>query len=295
MTYFIVIDKPKGWSSHKVVHHIKKITKQKVGHTGTLDPFATGVLPIAVGKATRLIPYLDEHQKIYRATLVLGKKTDSADIDGEVIEEQPIPMFNKDTILNVFANMLGTQMQEVPKYSAVKVDGKRLYKYARQGLDVECPQKEITIYKLHLSSYDDKKIVFEVHCSRGTYVRTIGEDIAQRIGTVGYLSELDRIASGQFTQEQAILDFSMLIADNDSQDLLSTIEENIVAIQSLFPFQTFEVEAEWLPKIANGQRLPLSLLPTLQIDQKLILVHKNKICALGQKEERSLRYLCVLI
>ena len=99
MTYFIVVDKPKGWSSHKVVHHIKKITNQKVGHTGTLDPFATGVLPIAIGKATRLIPYLDERQKIYRATLVLGKRTDSGDVDGEVIEEQPIPTFNKDTIL----------------------------------------------------------------------------------------------------------------------------------------------------------------------------------------------------
>jgi tRNA pseudouridine55 synthase len=191
--------------------------------------------------------------------------------------------------------MLGTQMQKVPKYSAVKVDGKRLYKYARQGLEVECPKKEITIYKLHLCYCDDEKIVFEVHCSRGTYVRTIGEDIAQRLGTVGYLSELERIASGQFTQEQAIQDFSALVTDNDLQDLIPTIEENIVDIQSLFPFQTFELEAEWLPKIANGQRLPLSLLPSLQIDQKLILMHKNKICALGQREGRSLRYLCVLI
>lgn len=295
MAYFIVVDKPKGWSSHKVVHHIKRITNQKVGHTGTLDPFATGVLPIAVGKATRLIPYLDERQKIYRATLILGKKTDSADIDGEVIDEQPIPTFNKDTLLNTFANMLGTQMQVVPKYSAVKVDGKRLYKYARQGLEVECPKKEITIYKLHLCSYDSGQIKFEVHCSRGTYVRTIGEDIAKKIGTVGYLSELERIASGQFVQDQAILGFSTLIEYNESQEQLQKIEEKIVDIQSLFPFQTFELDAKWLPKIANGQRLPLSLLPSLEIDQKLILMHKSKICALGKREERSLRYLCVLI
>ena len=154
---------------------------------------------------------MDEHQKIYRATLVLGKKTDSADIDGEVIEEQPIPTFNKDIILNVFANMLGTQMQEVPKYSAVKGEWEKTIQVCPSRLRSRVPQKEITIYKLHLSSYDDEKIVFEVHCSRGTYVRTIGEDIAQRIGTVGYLSELDRIASGQITQERS--DLRLLYVD----------------------------------------------------------------------------------
>ena len=121
MTFFIVVDKPKGWTSHRVVHHIKKILNKKVGHTGTLDPFATGVLPVAVGKATRLIPYLDETQKTYRATLTFGKKTDTADVDGNVVEEQEIPKYTDIEIKNIFEQMLGEQEQEVPKYSAVKL------------------------------------------------------------------------------------------------------------------------------------------------------------------------------
>ena len=157
------------------------------------------------------------------------------------------------------------------------------------------PKKEITIYKLHLCSYDDEKIVFDVHCSRGTYVRTIGEDIAQELVPCWLFVRVGReIASGQFTQEQAISDlrtYLMLITDNDSQDLLSTLEENIVAIQSLFPFQTFEVEAAKMASkitVANGQRLTNPFFCTSYTSNRpeLILMHKNKICALGQREER---------
>ena len=196
------------------------------------------------------------------------------------MEGQPIPELNKERILDVFRNMLGTQMQTVPKYSAVKVAGKRLYKYARQGEDVELPKKEIIIHQLYLQSFDTTTISFDAHCSKGTYVRTLGEDIAQKLGTVGYLSQLERIASGQFKQEHSLQLFSELIDQKDHKALLPLIEKQMVDIQSILPFEQFEVDSEWLPKISNGQRLPLSLLPSMKIGQKILLMNKGSICAL---------------
>ena len=295
MTYFIVVDKPKSWTSHRVVHNIKKNLNQKVGHTGTLDPFATGVLPIAVGRATKLIPYLDERQKIYRATLELGTKTDTADIDGQIVEEQSVPKFTIEKITSIFEDMLGVQEQEVPKYSAVKVDGKRLYKYAREGQTVVLPKKEITIERMKLLACETTSIDFEVHCSKGTYVRALGEEIAKKIGTVGHLSQLERISSGLFHQNHAICNFSQLIETSSKEEIFDIIQENIVDIRVLFPFSYLDVEDSWLSKISNGQRLPLSMLPPLEIGEKLLVMNKNNICALCQREESSLRYLSVLL
>jgi len=188
MDGIIIINKEKGYTSNDVVQIVKKIFNEKVGHTGTLDPMATGVLPLLVGRGTQISKYLINHDKIYQATLSLGQKMDTGDIEGKVIDEKEVTnqMLDEDYIKTILSTFLGEQVQTPPIYSAIKVKGKKLYEYARNGQEVEIPKRYITIYKVKLLEVDKqyKKIRFEVHCSKGTYIRTLCEDIAEKLGTV---------------------------------------------------------------------------------------------------------------
>ena len=189
MDGLILINKQKGFTSHDVVNVIrKKLNTKKVGHTGTLDPNATGVLPILIGKGTKISKYLMEHDKTYIATLKLGEKTDTGDSEGQVIEEKSIPKdLRKEDINDVLQSFLGKQKQLPPMYSAIKINGKKLYEYAREGKEVKIEPRNIEIYKIELLEYQNNKIKFEVECSKGTYIRTLCEDISQKLGTVGYM------------------------------------------------------------------------------------------------------------
>lgn len=188
MDGIILINKEKNCTSHDVVYKVKKILKEKVGHTGTLDPNATGVLPILVGKGTKLSKYLINHDKIYVVTLKLGEKRDTQDSEGKIIEEKEVPdgVFKKETISNILKKFLGKLNQIPPMFSAIKVNGKKLYEYARRGEYVEIKPREIEIYNINLNKIDEKnkEIIFEVNCSKGTYIRSLCEDIAKEIGTV---------------------------------------------------------------------------------------------------------------
>ena len=170
MDGIIIINKPQNCTSHDVVYKVKKMFNKKVGHTGTLDPMATGVLPLLIGKGTLCSKYLIEHDKIYNVTLQLGIRTDTADIEGQVIEKREVNKANLDekNILNVFKSFLGEQKQTPPIYSAIKVKGKKLYEYARKGQTVEIPTRVINIYDIQLLNVDKEnyKIEFEVHCSK---------------------------------------------------------------------------------------------------------------------------------
>ncbi|MBO6232866.1 MAG: tRNA pseudouridine(55) synthase TruB [Clostridia bacterium] len=208
MNGIILINKPKGCTSHDVVYKVKKIFNEKVGHTGTLDPMATGVLPLLVGKGTQCSKYLINHDKKYKVLLELGKKTTTADSEGDVIEEKEV-IFNLDdtnAINAVLKLCIGRQMQTPPIYSAIKVNGKKLYEYARSGQEVEIKPREITIYDLKLLNVipEKKQIDFEVTCSKGTYIRSLCETIAERLYTIGYMKELQRIQVGDFKLEDTI-------------------------------------------------------------------------------------------
>lgn len=205
MNGIIIINKPKGFTSQDVVSKVKKIlNEKKAGHTGTLDPMATGVLPIMIGGATKLSKYLVEHNKIYRATLKLGQKSDTGDSEGNIIEEKAIPQgLEKQYLENILLSFLGKQEQIPPMYSAIKVNGKKLYEYAREGKTVDIPSREIEIYSIKLISFASNEICFEVSCSKGTYIRTLCEDIAVKIGTVGYMSALERINVDKFWIEDS--------------------------------------------------------------------------------------------
>jgi len=202
---FLVIDKPPGITSHDVVDVLRAITGiKKVGHTGTLDPFATGVLPMALGGATRMIQFLDESIKVYDMTIQLGSATDTGDPTGEVVEERPVPTVQVDVVREVLRGFLGERMQVPPAYSAVKHKGKPLYHYARKGLDVEVKARPIRIHDLDLIQLDPGELRVRLTCSRGTYARVLAHEIAQALGTAGHLQALSRLRSGPFTLDQAI-------------------------------------------------------------------------------------------
>lgn len=208
MDGIIIINKPKNCTSHDIVRKAKKILNEKVGHTGTLDPNATGVLPLLVGKGTQISKYIINHDKTYEAVLQLGEKTDTADIEGEVIETKPVTVdcLRKEYVTAVLKKMEGKQEQIPPMYSAIKINGKKLYEYARKGEMVKIEPRKIEIYSLELININevDKQIEFRVSCSKGTYIRTLCENIAEKLGTVGHMKELKRTQVGEFKIDDAI-------------------------------------------------------------------------------------------
>lgn len=188
MDGIIIINKPKGYTSHDIVYKIKKTVNEKVGHTGTLDPLATGVLPLLIGKGTQCSKYLINHDKVYQVELKLGIKTTTADSEGEIIEKKEVlqEILENANVEKVLKTFLGKQMQIPPIYSAIKVKGKKLYEYARSGERIEIEPRKIEIYNIKLLGIDKKEkiIKFEVSCSKGTYIRSLCEDIAVKLNTV---------------------------------------------------------------------------------------------------------------
>ena len=208
MDGIIIIDKEKGYTSNDVVQIVKKTFNEKVGHTGTLDPMATGVLPILIGKGTLLSKYLINHDKTYVTTLKLGIKTDTGDITGDVIKEEKVDdmTWEEANILKVLDKIKGEQEQIPPMYSAIKVNGKKLYEYARKGLTIDIQPRKINIYNTELLNIDkeNKEIQFRVSCSKGTYIRTLCEKVADLLNTIGTMSSLNREKVGEFQINQAI-------------------------------------------------------------------------------------------
>jgi tRNA pseudouridine55 synthase len=196
---FVVIDKPAGITSHDVVSRVRRILgTRKVGHTGTLDPFATGVLPVAVNDGTKAIPFLDEGLKCYEAVTQLGVATDTLDMTGVVIRTADYQTVTRENVEAVLKKFTGRLSQIPPMYSAIKRDGQPLYKLARQGQVVERTARDIEIYSLELLSFVAPFVNFKVVCSRGTYVRTLADDMGEMLGCGAALKELRRTASGPF-------------------------------------------------------------------------------------------------
>ncbi|HJN78272.1 MAG TPA: tRNA pseudouridine(55) synthase TruB [Myxococcota bacterium] len=204
---FVVVDKPVGVTSHDIVRILRSVTGEKAGHTGTLDPFATGVLPLALGRATRFIQFLDESEKVYDATIAFGSSTTTGDPEGSVVESAGPPELAR--LDEVIASFLGERMQTPPAYSAVKVDGRRLYEYARAGIEKRARPRPITIGGVEVLEASEEALRVRIRCSRGTYVRVLGAEIAESLGTVGHLVALRRLRSGPFSLEGA-LDLSTL-------------------------------------------------------------------------------------
>ena len=257
MQGIIIINKPQGFTSQDVVSKTKKILNvKKAGHTGTLDPLATGVLPVLLGNYTKLAKYLIEHDKTYIAKIKLGEKRVTGDQEGEVIGTKTVneEMLSKENVENTLKSFLGKQMQTPPIYSAIKVDGKKLYEYARQGIDVKIEPREIEVYKLDLLNIDlnEKEIEISVNCSKGTYIRVLCEDIAKKLDTVGYVSYLNRIIVDKFKIESAI-DFDTLDANKDNEEFL---KNNIITMEEVFKdFPKLNLNSRKLELFLNGVML----------------------------------------
>ena len=234
MNGILIINKEKGCTSHDIVYKVKKIFNEKVGHTGTLDPLAEGVLPILIGKGTLCSKYLINHDKKYIVNLALGQKTETADLEGKIIEEKNIPdkSLTQSKIEKVLKSFIGKQQQMPPIYSAIKVNGKKLYEYARKGQNVEIKPREIEIYDIKLMNIDaqKKQIQFEVFCGKGTYIRSLCEDIAEKLETVGYMENLKRIQVGDFKIEES----SKIQELEENKEDTKYLESKIISVEEIF-------------------------------------------------------------
>ena len=268
MNGIILIDKEKGCTSHDVVYKVKKLTNSKVGHTGTLDPNATGVLPLLIGEATKISKYLINHGKEYEVVLELGKRTSTADIEGEVIEEKEVPdeSLEEQYVKEILKIFIGKQEQTPPIYSAIKVNGKKLYEYARKGQEVKLEPRQIEIYDIELLNINkaEKQINFKVQCSKGTYIRSLCEDIAEKLGTVGFMKELKRTVVGDFKIENAIT----------VEELKEKIENEdyscIISIEEIFKNNDrIDLRQQDYSKYVNGVKLELENCKITESDMTL--------------------------
>jgi tRNA pseudouridine55 synthase len=201
----LLLDKPQGVTSHDAVDHVRRVlSERRVGHAGTLDPMATGLLVIAVGPSTRLLRFAQSETKRYEGVVTFGVRTDSLDADGEVLERHDVPAFSVDAVNEQAAAMLGSQQQTPPMVSAIKVKGRRLHELAREGVEVEREPRTIRIDDFRVAPIDDVTWSFDVTCSTGTYVRVLLSDLAERLGTIGHLSALRRLSSGHHDVRDAL-------------------------------------------------------------------------------------------
>lgn len=299
---FIVIDKPEGPTSHGVVAAVRRILKEKkVGHTGTLDPFATGVLPVAVGDATKAIPYLDEAVKEYRAVMCLGTATDTQDSTGRVTGSTGCCGITGEMISEAFDRFTGTISQLPPMYSAVKLDGIPLYKRARKGEEVERASREITVHSISIQEMDLPFVTFSVVCSRGTYVRTLAADLGDFLGCGAHLTSLRRLRSGPFDEGRAV-SLDVLQELHDSERVSGLL---ITPLQALSHLRELQLTMGGARMVSNG-RVPGAgdfigdFTQVLQSGEKVRLSFGERLAAVAEsvvngvsEQEKTIRLLRV--
>lgn len=265
MDGLINIYKEKGFTSHDVVAKMRGILRmKKIGHTGTLDPDATGVLPVCVGKGTRLCSLLENHDKTYRAVLLLGMETDTQDVTGQILAEKPVCV-TEEQVLEVLPAFWGKIMQIPPMYSALKVNGKKLYEYAREGKVIEREARPVEIYELTVEKIELPRITMTVSCSKGTYIRTLCHDIGQALGCGGCMESLVRTRVGDFHLEQAIT-LKELEAKRDAGELdscLVTVEQIFAGLPAVTTRKPYDV------LIHNGNRVLGNMLETVPQEKQV--------------------------
>ena len=265
----LLIDKPQGMSSQQVVSKVKYLLKsdvhdsKKAGHTGTLDPMATGLLPICLGEATKFSHYQLDAVKSYQAIIKLGEQTDTGDAEGEIITTIPVPHVTQAMLQSVTEQFLGEIMQVPPMYSALKKDGKKLYELAREGIEVERAARPLTIYQLSLTPLSDQQLQLTVTCSKGTYVRVLAEDIAKALGTVGHLTALRRIQTGDFEIANAIT-----LADFAALDVAARFDKLLAVDACVHSLPSLVLDDNQSKRIRQGQRLNVK---TTMLTQQLNL------------------------
>lgn len=280
---FLNIYKPQGKTSHDIVAILRRVTKIKqIGHTGTLDPFAEGVLPICIGKATRLIEYLEDN-KAYIGTIQLGKSTSTYDTEGDIVStsNKKVSLEEVEATLPKFR---GEIEQLPPIYSAIKVNGKKLYEYARNGEDVEIKPRGVNIYKLELISFDEENQVLKllIECSKGTYIRSIAHDLGEALGCYGHLINLVRIKAGKFEVESSIKLDEIMNIDDVEKSLINPIE--------YLNYPKYELNDFEKEKVSHGMSINIE-----KADGILVFLYQNKLVAVANLKNKIAKVLKVFL
>jgi tRNA pseudouridine55 synthase len=285
----ININKPVGITSFDVVRSIMKICgTKKVGHTGTLDPLASGVLPVCIGRATKIVDYIMEETKIYDAELMLGIKTDTYDREGQIISKREVEL-SEEIICETIKSFLGEIDQEPPMFSALKVNGKRLYELARQGITVDREKRKVNIYSLEIMDISMPTITFRVTCSKGTYIRSLCNDIGEKLGVGGTMWSLKRIQTGVFNINNAV-DLSSLNKDN--------VNEHIISIENaLEKYEKLSFNSKFERLLLNGVKINNEyLLKGIDMD-KMYRVYLDEInfIGLGIRDDIGFKIIKLLV
>lgn len=282
---FLNVYKPKGITSHDVVSALRRITKVKqIGHTGTLDPFAEGVLPICIGKATRLIEYLDD-DKAYTGTIQLGSSTTTYDLEGEEVNfsDKKVTLDEIEAALDKFR---GEIEQLPPIYSAIKVNGKKLYEYAREGKEVKIEPRRVNISKLEILEYDEtnRRLTLHIECSKGTYIRSIAHDLGTELTTFGHLVKLVRVKAGMFEVNNAV----SLEHIQTKED----VEKLLIAPLKKLNYMTYELNKNELVKVSNGT----AIMPSKELPENslILLTSQERLIAAAKMTKGLLKCLKVL-
>ncbi len=274
MDKLLVVNKEKNLTSRDIVNNLTKIfNTQKIGHTGTLDPIATGVLVCLFGKYTKLVDLLTSLDKEYIAEIKLGIKTDTGDITGSIIENKSFNI-TKDNIIKVFEKFPQKYEQTVPKYSAVKINGKKLYEYARNNIEIELPKREVSIFSLELIDYEKDIIKFKTHVSKGTYIRSLIEDICEKLGTIGTMNNLIRTKQGGFDIEDSFI--------------LDDIKNGNFKFQNIHEFLKYpsiEINDELIKIIKNGGRIK----NIYNVQDKVIFTYQGEDIAIYETNNETLK------
>lgn len=279
------IYKPQNMTSHDVVAIVRgALQTKKVGHTGTLDPMATGVLPVCVGRATKIVDFIQDDKKTYKAEITLGIETDTEDCWGKVVNEAPVNVTD-DSFREAILSFLGEIKQVPPMYSALKVNGKKLYELARAGKTVERKTRMRTIYSIEVIEINNHKAVFSVTCSKGTYIRTLCSDIGRKLGTLAHMSGLERTQSGQFTVETAI-------SIEEVKKLGLSLQEKFLPVDQALGFdKKIHISLKGKELIQNGVKI--DLMRYVNFDYKnedyVLVYEKDQFLALAKFIDDALR------
>lgn len=256
VTGIVLVDKPSGHSSNHVLQQVKRLfNARKAGHTGSLDPLASGVLPVCLGEATKLSGYLLDADKQYLVTCQLGVTTDSGDSDGQVLEQTPIPEFDQQALQSIIDTFIGEQDQVPPMFSALKHQGQPLYKLARQGIEIERKSRRICIYAIDLIDYTDTTFTLSVRCSKGTYIRTLVEDISHRLGCGGHVIMLRRTAVAGFALDDAIT-----LDELQQRSEQQILDQSLIAAEEALPdWPAIEVDEAGVTALGYGRQIKTSM------------------------------------
>ncbi|HBD65091.1 MAG TPA: tRNA pseudouridine(55) synthase TruB [Clostridiales bacterium] len=277
MNGILNILKPTGMTSHDVVSSVRKILNtKKVGHAGTLDPNVAGVMVICVGKGTKISDYLMNGDKEYICELILGKSTDTQDSYGEDVLRNDSFSVSREDVVNVLKEFLGEQLQTPPMYSAVKLNGKKLYEYARQNIQVEKPGKLVEIKELNLIKFEDNRAVFKVRCSKGTYMRTLCNDIGEKLGTYGHMGVLIRTeAKGLRIEDSVTIDRLKVLTDNNR------LSECLLPIDLVYPLEKITVDETYYDRLTAGN--DVYAYASHLADNEFYIYCKNILVGMGKK------------